>query len=127
MLRGTTKSKTSGLYQDEVQVESPPLWFYLKQRAIFVNLVALLFIWIAVCFNSYLISYLLNYLGQVYVNYVLSSLTALLGYSIGGWMFVTLGLKKSMGINFVISLFGGITSLAIGLQYQESWIFLVLW
>ena len=127
MLRGTTKSKTSGLYQDEQAADSPPLWFYLKQKAIMVNLCAMLFIWIATCFNSYLISYLLNYLGQVYVNYVLTSLTALVGYSIGGLMFVKMGLKKSMGSCFIISIFGGVTSLIYGIHHQDGWVFLVLW
>ena len=127
VLRGPTKLKTSGLYQDEISVESPPLWFYLKQKVIMVNLTSMLFIWIATCFNSYLIWYLLNYLQQEYANYVLTSLTALLGYTIGGFMFLKFGLKKSLGTCLVISIFGGVSSLLIGLQQQDNWVFLVLW
>ena len=127
VLRGTTKNQTSGLYQEERAAASPPLWFYLKQRPILVNLIALLFIWVATVFNSYLITYVLNNLGQVYVNYVCTSLTALVAYSIGGFMFVKLGLKKSMGSCFIISIFGGLSSLAYGLQHQDGWMFIVLW
>ena len=127
VLRGTTKQQTSGLYQDERAAASPPLWFYLKQRPILVNLLALLVIWVATCFNSYLITYLLNNLGQVYVNYVCASLTALVAYAVGGFMFVKFGLKKGLGSCFVISLFGGLASLAYGLQHQDGWMFIVLW
>ena len=52
--------KTSGLYEDEVAVPAPPLWYFLKQRTILVNLIALTFIWIGTVYNSYLITYLLN-------------------------------------------------------------------
>ena len=52
--------KTSGLYEAEAAVPAPPLWYFLKQRTILINLLALTAIWVGTVYNSYLITYLLN-------------------------------------------------------------------
>ena len=52
--------KTSGLYEAEAAVPAPPLWYFLKQRPILINLLALTAIWVGTVYNSYLITYLLN-------------------------------------------------------------------
>ena len=110
-----SKIKTSGIYDDEVKVPAPPIMYFLKQRTIFTNLMVLLIIWVGTVYNSYLITYLLNTLGQVYVNYVCSSFSALIAYSMGGFIFLKVGLKLSIGGSALLAFIGGVLILAIGL------------
>ena len=62
-----------------------------------INLLTLLIIWVGTVYNSYLITYLLNMFEQVYVNYVCSSIFAMLGYCSGGALFIKFGLKLAIG------------------------------
>ena len=119
--------KTSGLYESEVKVPAPPLWFFLKQRTIMVNLLALLAIWVGTVYNSYLITYLLNMLDQVYVNYICSSVSAFIAYSMGGYIFLMVGLKKSIGGAFLMSFIASLLILVYGLKHQDGWLFIVIW
>ena len=48
------------MYEDDKEVEAPPVSFFLSQRPILINLLALLVIWLGTAYNSYLITYLLN-------------------------------------------------------------------
>ena len=91
--------------------ESPPLMFYLKQKTILINLIVLLFCWISTGFNSYTITYLLNQLGQEYLNYVVTSVTALIAFASGGFLFMKFGIKQSLGGCYLCALFGGLFAL----------------
>ena len=107
--------------------ETPPVSYYLNQKKILINLIALTFIWLTTSYNSFLIAYLLNNLDQVYINYVFTSISSFVGYSIGGYLYLSFGLKLSLGGAYLVQILAGVASLAFGLQHQNGWIFLIIW
>ena len=92
-----------------------------------VNLLCLLMIWIGTVYNSYLITYLLNTFSQIYVNYIASSIAAFIAYSMGGFFFLKLGLKLSLGGASATAFVAGCLILVWGLKHQDGWLFLVIW
>ena len=101
--------------------------FYLRQKTILINLIVLLFCWISTGFNSYTITYLLNQLGQEYINYVCTSITALIAFGSGGFIFMKVGIKLGLGGCYLCALFGGIVALLYSLKHQQSPYFIIFW
>lgn len=119
--------RTSGIFESEEQVDAPPIGFFLRQRPILINLICLLVCWLTIVYNSYLITYLLNTLDQIYINYVCSSIVAFSACYAGGYLFVKIGLKLSLGGSSLMAFIAGCLTLAYGLQHQSGWLFLVIW
>ena len=97
--------------------EKPSVMFYLKQRVVLQNLLLMAYMWSAVSFCYYMISFQLKYLpGDIYENSLASSGSELLAYLIGGLCYSFLKIRKSFAISFVIALVGGILILTLGVK-----------
>jgi nitrate/nitrite transporter NarK len=81
----------------------------IKDRAMFINLVVLLFLWVASAFDYYLINFQLKYIdGDIYVNTIVSSVSEVTAYIISGALYDRIGPKISFVGSFVIGIIGSL-------------------
>ena len=80
-------------------------------------------VWLTTVFNYFMLKFLINTFQQVYVTGLLSSMTGLLAYWHGGYLYKTLGLKMALTLCFSISLVASLIILYHGLSNQSSWLF----
>ena len=74
------------------------------------------FCWLSSSFNYYMVSFLLKYFpGNIYVNSIMSVLSELIAYAVGGVMFDKLGVKLGFIVAFGIAFAGG-----LGIVYYET-------
>ena len=92
-----------------------------------INLIALTFIWTTTSYASFAIAYLLNNLKQVYLNYIATSISSFIGYSIGGYLFIKFGLRISLGGAYLIQMVALVATVAYGVEHQDGWIFISVW
>ncbi len=87
----------------------------VKIRRHLINLLLMIFIWIASSFDVYLITFQMKYLpGSIFVNTLVSS-----GFDIpisicAGFLYAKLGVKWTLPIFYSISLVGGIALIIVG-------------
>ena len=95
--------------------------YYLKQRTVFINLVVMAYMWCAVSFCYYMVSFQLKYLpGNIYNNGMASSGSELLAYALSGVVYKFLKIRLSFVFSFSVGLFGGLLILFLG-KKDESW------
>ena len=85
----------------------------VKVRRHLVNLCLMIYIWIASSFNMYLITFQMKYLGDIFINSLLSSSIDIPISIAGGILYHKFGPRITFPIAMVISLAGSI-SLLIG-------------
>ena len=100
--------------------------FFLKQRTILINLLILLYVWVAIVFNSYLCTYLVNSFDLVYVLAISTSIEEIFASAIGGVFFHNWGIKWSLLLCFGLSAVSALVISTYSLQHQDSWLFVVL-
>ena len=87
----------------------------------------LLVIWLGTVYNSYLITYLLNMLEQIFINYFCTAIVAFIACYVGGFLFDKIGIRLSLGGSLIMAAVAGVLTLAYGLKHQSGWIFLLVW
>ena len=108
------------------ETEAPSCMYFLKQNDLLINLGIMMVIWMVVLYNYTLIQFLVNTFDSIYPSAIASSISDIIGYLIGGWLFYKLGIRVSLGISFVISIIGAILVTVIGFRHESSWIFPIL-
>ena len=103
-----------------------PLKFWLKQKRILINLIVMTIVWLTCSFNFYLIQFLLTSFEQVYLSTILSCLSDMFSYAIGGTLLNWVGVRKAQVLGQSIASVGGIIILIFGLSHQEAWFFPVM-
>lgn len=87
------------------------LW---RQRTLRRNIILLSVEWAVCSFNFYLLSFLLKYIhGNIYVNSIVSSVADMIAYSVSGYLFSKLKVKKSLLIYWTVAFVGGIVLLIL--------------
>mmetsp|Transcript_38691 Transcript_38691/g.28051 ORF Transcript_38691/g.28051 Transcript_38691/m.28051 type:complete len:212 (+) Transcript_38691:929-1564(+) len=95
------------------------LKYFLRQRTITCNLVALSYIWLSISFNFYLISFQMKYFpGNLFTNTYAAGIADLLGYLFGGVIYRKCGLRKSLITCYIFSFIG---SMLIIFLNDSSW------
>ena len=101
-----------------IEVEATPSTLYfLKQRTILVNLCIMIFIWITVVFNFYLIMFLVNSFRASNICGVAISISEITANCISGLFYEKFGAKIALSRSFAISTIAGILILAYGLDH----------
>ncbi len=60
----------------------------IKDRTMFINLIVLIFLWVASSFDYYLINFQLKYIdGDIYVNTIVSSVSEVTAYMVSGALY----------------------------------------
>ena len=67
-----------------------------------------------------------NTFENVFLVAVFSSLSEFVAQAVGGYLYDKIGVKTSMFVSLLISSFGGLLIVLVGLQYQKSIIFPIL-
>ena len=83
-------------------------------------------IWSSSMTNYYLILYLVNTFEMIYVCALCSAASEMLSYFVSGYVFDYLGARKTYFASFAFAFAGGVLLLAVGLQFQHSWTFVVM-
>ena len=92
----------------------------IKDRTMFVNLVVLLFLWVASAFDYYLINFQLKYIeGDIYVNTVVSSVSEVTAYIVSGALYDKIGPKVSFVASFVIGIIGSLFYITLSTSYKS--------
>ena len=87
--------------------------YYLRQPVVLRNLLIVSFTLMATSFNYYMISFLIKYFpGSIYVNSMVSSVSELVAYALGGVFYERLGVKRSLFCCYMLSSIGGMLILA---------------
>ena len=82
-----------------------------------------MFIWLTTSFDYYLIQFLVNTFDQVYISAIASSISDILSYIFGGYIYSQLGTRATLALSYGLSTLGGLVILAYGLQHQDKWTF----
>jgi uncharacterized membrane protein len=81
------------------------------------NLLIMSFAWMATSFNYYMVGFLIKYFpGSIYINGVMSSISELIAYALGGVVYEKLGVKPSLVLCYMLSAVGGLLILV----YEEE-------
>ena len=67
--------------------ESPPLMYWLKQRVVYVNLIAMAITWTSVVFNFFMIGFMVNTLDQIYMSAIASNTADVISYFLAGLLY----------------------------------------
>jgi hypothetical protein len=99
----------------------------IKDRTMLVNLVVVLFLWVASAFDYYLINFQLKYIdGDIYVNTVVSSVSEVTAYIVSGAVYDKIGPKISFVTSFVIGIIGSLFYITLSSSYKSMVPFMVL-
>lgn len=89
--------------------------FYLRQRVIQVNLIVMAYMWAACSFGYYMIIFYLKYLpGNIYNNSLSNGGSDLIAVLTAGYLYGSLGIRKSFTLLFAMSVVGGLTIIFVG-------------
>lgn len=87
----------------------------IKVRRNFVNLLLMLYIWIAATFGFYLISFQMKYLpGNIFLNGIVSSTADVPMSVVGGLLYNRYGVSKTMPLFFTMALIGSLCLIFFG-------------
>ena len=67
--------------------KTPPTIYFLLQKVILANLLIMMFIWLTTSFDYYLVQFLVNTFDQVYISAIASSISDILSYIFGGYIY----------------------------------------
>ncbi len=82
----------------------------IKIRRHFVNLIILIYLWIAASFNLYMIGFYMKYVSDnLFVSTLISCLGDLPLSVAGGFTYHHLGPRKAMAIFLSVAIFGGVS------------------
>ena len=85
-----------------------------------INLVVLLFLWVASAFDYYLINFQLKYIdGDIYVNTIVSSVSEVTAYIVSGALYDRIGPKISFVVSFVIGIIGSLFYITLSGTYKN--------
>jgi MFS transporter, OCT family, solute carrier family 22 (organic cation transporter), member 4/5 len=102
------ESQTKAVLNEEKQLDGS-LKDLFKIRRHSINLLLMIFFWVASSFSFFLINYTIKKIpGDFFVNNLVSALAAIPTTAIGGFLFARLGVKKVLFLFFLIATFGGI-------------------
>jgi len=80
-----------------------------KIRRLSINLLLMIFFWVASSFSYFLVNYTIKKIpGDFFINNLVSALAAIPTTAIGGTLYARLGVKKVFFLFFLIATFGGI-------------------
>ena len=99
---------------------------FLKEKDLMINMAIMTVVWISVLYNYTLIQFMLTTFKREYLASLFSAIADIIGYLVGAWFYYKLGLRKSLGGSFLVSVIGGLLITAIGLRHEDSWFFAVL-
>jgi Na+/melibiose symporter-like transporter len=92
----------------------------LKIRRHLVNLILMIYFWVASSFSVYLVNYnIKNISGDFFMNNLISALTAIPISGLGGFLYYRLGLKVVFMIFFSFSVVGGIAIIIFSSTYPN--------
>ncbi len=96
--------------EEEVEIKvDGSLKNMIKDRTMFINLIILLFLWVASAFDYYLINFQLKYIdGDIYVNTIVSSVSEVTAYIVSGALYQKIGPKISFVVSFIIGIIGSL-------------------
>ena len=100
--------------------------YFLRQTDLRFNLGIMMVIWMVTLYNYTLIQFLVNTFESIYPSAIASSISDIIGYLIGGWLFYKLGIRVSLGVSFCVSIVGAILVTLVGFRHESSWIFPIL-
>lgn len=87
--------------------EQSALGLIMKDSKTFINMFAMIMVWVSASFCYYLISYQLKYLrGDLFVNGITSSVSEIAAFLLSGIFLSYLGLKSTLIISYVIAFSG---------------------
>lgn len=91
-----------------------------KVRRHFINLLILIFAWIASSFNLYLVIYLLKYLkGDIFTNTMTTNAADIPIVLLGGVAYKFIGLRFSLFIAFLVASVGSLSLLLLSNEYPD--------
>ena len=78
------------------------------------NMICMLMVWISASFGYYLIAYQLKYVrGDLYINYIISSISEIFAYLTSGIFIKVFGIKNTLLVSYIISLLGMLSIILI--------------
>ena len=81
----------------------------IKDRTMFINLVCVLFLWVASTFDYYLINFQLKYIdGDIYTNTIVSSVSEVTAYLVSGAVYDKIGARVSFIGSYIIGIIGSL-------------------
>ena len=90
----------------------------MRQNKILLNLIILAYIWSAVAFAYYMVSFQLKYLpGGIYSNTFASCTSDIIAYICAGFVYKALGVRPTFIIGFLIGLLGSLLIVFLGSKY----------
>ena len=126
--RTTTAAKSPAIEQPVQDIEGAEVKIdgsiknLIKDRTMFINLMVLLFLWVASAFDYYLINFQLKYIeGDIYLNTIVSSVSEVTAYIVSGALYDKIGPKISFVVSFIIGIIGSLFYITLSATYK-SWI-----
>ena len=82
----------------------------VRIRKHLINLILMIWMWVASSFSFYLISFQIKYIkGDVFVNTIVSASTEILGFLVSGLIYQSLGgIRNTFALSYIIAIIGGI-------------------
>ena len=81
----------------------------IKDRSMLINVVCLLFLWIASTFDYYLINFQLKYIdGDIYTNTIVSSVSEVTAYLVSGAVYDKIGARVTFIGSYIIGIIGSL-------------------
>ena len=82
----------------------------VRIRKHLINLILMIWMWVASSFSFYLISFQIKYIkGDVFVNTIVSASTEILGFLVSGLIYQSLGgIRNTFALSYIIAIIGGV-------------------
>ena len=82
-----------------------------------INLIVIALCWLTLCFNYFLIQFLINTFSQVYLSGMMAALSELFGSITAYFIISRVGVKNTFLVGFGLATLGGALILGYGLQH----------
>lgn len=103
----------------EAKEDERSIGFYLKQKAVRVNLLVMAYMWANCSFSYYMIVYYLKYLpGNIYNNSFASGCSDLIAIVLAGVLYSRYGLRNSFTFLLALSVLGGTLIICLGTPFE---------
>ena len=83
-------------------------------------------VWLTICFNWFMISYMVNTLEKIYESAIAMSIADILSYLVAGLIYKSIGIKRLLLYTNMLAAMGGLSILYYGLQHESSWTYPLL-
>ena len=87
----------------------------------------MIYVWTAIVFNSYLLTYLINTFDLVYDLAIATSIEEIIANMIGGFLYYKWGMKGSLFFCFGLATVCGLIICLYGLNNQNGWLFIAIY